>query len=139
MGDQRILGLGLRSQASGFNDASPRLEEILKKQVHCFYEMPEGYIVWRNASGDNCELLHLKVHVRGKGFGEMLFRKMLEELKIDPPYCTVFGFTRIGNFASQNFYTKMGFEFTKVRGVYKEGGAVLFSQDYEFLCKINRI
>lgn len=100
-------------------------------------ELPNGYIVWRRGTGNNIELLHIKTYAPGRGTGRQLVIAMLEELKKQPPYCTVFGFTRECNEGSQKFYEALGFELTTVKGVYQDGSAVVFSQEYRKLLEIN--
>ncbi len=90
----------------------------------------KSYIVWRLATGLNIELLHLYAE---KGRGLELLTKMLHELKPNPPYETVFGFTRTCNTHAQHFYTKAGFDLSPVKGVYADGDAVLFSQTFSKL------
>lgn len=94
-----------------------------------------GFIVWRKSTGLNAELLHLKVFKPGNGAGTTLLKHMLIELKDDPPYATVFGFTRTVNTSAQEFYRAMGFDLSPVRGVYDDGDAVVFSARYDDLCK----
>lgn len=93
----------------------------------------EGYIVWRRGSGDNVELLHIRAYRKQQGVGKRLLLHMVKELQNDPPYKTVFGFTRISNDAARAFYLSLGFTLTEVDGVYADGRAVLFSQSYESL------
>lgn len=116
----------------------------LSKYVHPYVEVSiverhNGFLVYRQATGDNVELLHIKTYVTGVGTGRQLVLAMLEELKQRPPYCTVFGFTRTCNEASQKFYTALGFELTPVKGVYQDGSAVLFSQEYKTLLEFNNV
>lgn len=101
--------------------------------------LPNGFIVWRQGTGGNVELLHIKTYAPGQGTGRQLVVAMLEHLKTQPPYCTVFGFTRTCNEASQKFYTALGFELTPVKGVYQDGSAVLFSQEYKTLLEFNNV
>jgi ribosomal protein S18 acetylase RimI-like enzyme len=93
-----------------------------------------GYVVWRRGTGGNVELLHLRA---AQGHGRRLLRRMLDGLASDPPYCTVFGFTRVGNVTAQGFYKAMGFTLTQVAGVYADGSAVVFSQTFEKLKAIH--
>jgi ribosomal protein S18 acetylase RimI-like enzyme len=116
----------------------------LDKYVHpycgvSFIEWVNGYIVYRRATGDNIELLHIKTHVPGQGTGRGLVLAMLQELKDDPPYESVFGFTRAGNIGSQSFYKALGFDLSSVKGVYADGHAVLFSQKYTTLLELNNV
>jgi hypothetical protein len=75
--------------------------------------LPDGsYIVWRVGTGENVELLHLKVVNQNEGTGTALFKMMLEALRENPPYHTVFGFTRGYNSVAMEFYLAMGFDLT---------------------------
>ncbi len=99
-----------------------------------------GYVVWRRGTGDNVELLHLRVTTeRRVGYGRSLLCQMLEKLIDNPPYHTVFGFTRLENQIAIEFYQAMGFETTVVNGVYLDGAAVLFSQSFEILLERNHV
>lgn len=89
-----------------------------------------GYIVWRTGTGGNVEVLHLKADPPMRGTGTSLLREMLLTLESDPPYATVFGFTRVGNMAGRAFYKSSGFTLVEVPGVYAEGRAVLFTAVY---------
>jgi ribosomal protein S18 acetylase RimI-like enzyme len=96
-----------------------------------------GLIVWRRGTGDNVELLYIRAGAREArvGSGRALLRAMLAKLADEPPYSSVFGFTRTSNLEAQAFYRRMGFELSPVTGVYADGDAVLFSQTYEELKK----
>lgn len=93
-----------------------------------------GYIVWRLGTGNNVELLHLKVYEPGNGHGTRLVKIMLQRLTGAPPYRTVFGFCRSCNANAQEFYRSAGFTTALVTGVYADGDACVFSGDYEYLC-----
>ena len=92
-----------------------------------------GYIIWRRGTGDNVELLHIKTVEKGKGFGRRLFYDMLTGLTLDPPYYSIFGFTRTSNEDAQAFYGALGFNLQSIEGLYKDGTAVMFWQSYEKL------
>ena len=98
-----------------------------------------GHIAWRWGTGDNVELTHLKASEEGKGYGKSLLRDMLTVLKQNPPYATVFGFTRTVNLKAQAFYQDNGFILTRVAGVYDDGGAVVFSARYKDLCELHGV
>lgn len=111
-------------------------EEFIKELVQPFQKMDyindeRGYIVWRVGTGENVELLHIRVHDKRKGYGSQLINEMMDKLKQNPPYATVFGFTRTSNNEAHEFYKANGFTLTKVDGVYKDGTAVLFSKNYD--------
>lgn len=110
-----------------------------------FEDQEEGYVAWRIGTGWNLEILHLRANTPRMGIGTELFLKVLrwatdkygqldlysieEEHKLQ----TVYGFTRVSNLAAQSFYLSMGFDLQKVRGVYSEGEAILFSAKTENL------
>lgn len=101
-----------------------------------YVDMPgEGFIVWRTGTGGECEICWLKVRESGKGVGTRLLKEMLRTLKSSPPPSSVYGFTWRGNEAARRFYESMGFDLTEVKGVYRDGSAVLFSQYYDVLCR----
>lgn len=89
-----------------------------------------GYIVWRIGTGDNVELLHIHTIEKGKGYGRKLFYMMLDDLQACPPYHSIFGFTRVLNDDAMAFYGALGFELQEIRGLYRDGRAILFTQSY---------
>lgn len=103
------------------------------------HEEDNGFIVWRRATGDNVELLHIKTYQPGLGTGRVLVLAMLQSLLLTPPYDSVFGFTRVCNSGAQSFYRALGFELSTVKGVYADGSAILFSQKYSKLLEINNV
>lgn len=105
--------------------------EPYRKVEH--YQCLNGYIVWRRGTGGNIEIVHLKTKETRKGTGTHLLKEMLRRLKAHPPYATIFGFSRIGNESAHAFYRAMGFELTRVKGIYDEGAAVVFSARYSDL------
>jgi GNAT superfamily N-acetyltransferase len=110
----------------------------LKDTLFCVHESDEdGVIGWRWGTGDNVELTHLRATQNRNGHGRRLLVGMLLALRAEPPYCTVFGFTRTGNLVAQEFYRAMGFTLTPVAGVYADGAAVLFSARYDDLCRLH--
>lgn len=109
-----------------------RFRKIAPYGIPYSASLPNGYIVWRKGTGDNYELLHIRTYVKGKGTGRELLRLMLLSLRKNPPYATVFGFTRVSN-ESKGWYEAMGFDMTVVKGVYAEGSAIVFSQTYDKL------
>lgn len=94
-----------------------------------------GYIVWRVGTGGNVELLHISASKIRQGYGTQLVKQMVFALNENPPYHTVFGFTRTVNNTAIQFYESLGFRLTLVEGVYRDGHAILFSQPYEDLLK----
>lgn len=96
-----------------------------------------GWIIWRRGTGGNTELLHLHVEEgrRRQGVGRHLLRMMLRRLRKNPPYASVFGFTRVVNAEARAWYAEMGFALTRVEGVYADGEAMVFSAAYPALCE----
>ena len=117
-------------------DRAKYLDPYLKLHI---IEHQNGYLVWRRASGYNVELLHIRTFLSGRGTGRLLFTTLLESLLRDPPYATVFGFTRTVNEASKSFYQTLGFDLSEVKGVYADGSAILFSQNYKTLLEIHNV
>lgn len=119
----------------------PQLMDVppdLAKYMDVFVRRSEhGYIIWRRGTGGNAELLWIKSDK--KGHGRELFVGMLRQLKEDPPYHTVFGFARETNLLGLAWYDKMGFDLSRVTGVYKDGSAAVFSAPYDRLCKLHGV
>lgn len=112
--------------------------EFQEKYVKPFNDLSyiydeRGWIVWRTGTGENVELLHIRVHEKRKGHGKGLVQEMLKKLEGNPPYYSVFGFTRVSNEEAQSFYRALGFDLSEIPGIYKDGRAILFSQEYEKL------
>ncbi len=99
------------------------------------FQRDEGDIVWRPGTGGNAELLYIHTTEHGKGYGRALVYMMLDDLKSDPPYHSVFGFTRVSNEEARAFYAALGFRLHEVPGVYADGRAVLFEAPYADLVK----
>lgn len=93
-----------------------------------------GRIVTRRGTGGNVEITHFKVDDPRKGHGKWLFKAMLTIWKNNPPYHTVYGFTRAVNFDAHKAYEALGFTLSSVSGVYADGEAVVFSATYADLC-----
>jgi GNAT superfamily N-acetyltransferase len=110
---------------------------VIYSHADCVSHPDWGLVRWRWGTGDNVELTHLRANTPGAGNGRRLLRAMLTILRDDPPYATVFGFTRTGNAEAQAFYRAMGFTITPVAGVYADGTAVLFSARYDDLCRLH--
>ena len=94
----------------------------------------DGYIAWRVGTGENVELLYIKSEMPGGG--SRLLTAMVDALRINPPYCTVFGFTRCCNDVAHAFYRKWGFALSRVKGVYSDGEAIVFSTKYTDLLEV---
>lgn len=94
-----------------------------------------GIIAWRRGTGGNVELEYILVKNKGQGEGRRLVKAMLRALADNPPYATVYGFTRVKNSEARTFYLACGFELSHVDGVYDDGEAMVFSQRYDRLCK----
>ena len=102
------------------------------KEVSFIYD-DRGFIVWRPGTGDNTELLHIRTFKKRKGYGKQLFLEMLELLKANPPYYSIFGFTRVDNIEAHNFYTALGFTLETINGLYHAGECRVFWAPYRSL------
>lgn len=116
------------------------LEEFKEKYIKPFDRLnyifdDRGYIVWREGTGNNMELLHIGVFKKRKGYGRQLVKEMLQNLKAHPPYFSVFGFTRTSNDVAHSFYKALNFDLVPLAGLYKDGSAVMFWQEYKKLCE----
>lgn len=99
-----------------------------------FYDGLRGFIVWRVGTGLNAELLHIRTTEERKGYGRQLFYHMLGCLEAEgPPYYSVYGFTRITNHRALEFYASLGFDIQLLDGVYYDGEAAIFQQDFQVL------
>lgn len=96
-----------------------------------------GHVMWRRGTGGNFELLELRATLARQGQGRRLVAAMLRAMAANPPYATVFGFTRLANLDAQAFYRAMGFTLSAVAGVYADGSAILFSARYRDLCDLH--
>lgn len=95
----------------------------------------DGIIAWRRGTGDNVEVTYVRSDQTRQGTGRKLLQEMLRRLRDNPPYATVYGFTRANNRDAIAFYQAMGFAVTPVNGVYADGKAAVFSARYDDLCK----
>lgn len=95
----------------------------------------KGYIVWRLGTGENAELLHVRAFQTGKGLGQRLVKAMIRELKKQPPYYSIFGFTLANNEPAIKMYQKAGFETAPCPFPYKGGPAIMFCQSFDILCQ----
>jgi ribosomal protein S18 acetylase RimI-like enzyme len=98
------------------------LEEITRKLIpYRGYQMiynDYGYIVWREGTGNNIELLFIETRERRKGYGRLLFDEMKKEIR---PYNSIFVFHLASNIGAGTFYNKIGFnEVARFDGLYKE-------------------
>lgn len=98
-------------------------------------ESDAGEIFWQRGTGGNVEITYFKSSQPQIGYGRRLLREMLMELRKNPPYHTVYGFTRTSNLNARAAYVSLGFTLSPVLGVYKDGDAMVFSAPYEDLCK----
>ncbi len=101
-----------------------------------FIDGRRGFIVWRMGTGMNVELLHIRANEQRQGYGRQLFYHMLESLvveKVMTPYYSVFGFTRVSNHRSKEFYKSMGFSLQSIQGLYYDGEAIMFWQEFPIL------
>jgi GNAT superfamily N-acetyltransferase len=98
-----------------------------------------GYLVWREGTGNNIEILHLRAFEEGKGNGPRLIKEMLAKLKMrHTPYYSVFGFILNDNIPVKKMYRKLGMiENAGIARLYKFGAACIVCQDFEILCQKN--
>lgn len=95
-----------------------------------------GYIAWRRGTGDNVEITWLRSDQKRAGTGRRLLQAMLRRLRDEnPPYCSVYGFTRSSNVDAIAFYRAMGFTLSPVKGVYADGEALVFSARFRDLVR----
>ena len=98
------------------------------------FDKDKGFIVWRLGTGENVELLHIRASSQRRGYGRSLFYLMLDSLKLEmTPYYSVFGFTRVSNDRAKEFYEAMGFNLQPIQGLYADGEAIMFWQEYSKL------
>ena len=87
-------------------------------------ELPYGYIEFRYAPGNTCEIVNIEVEGehRGQGIGRRLIEMLFEEVvKMDVH--NVYAITRTDNLIAQQFYEKLRFEVTGVlRRFYRSDG-----------------
>lgn len=128
----------LKPVGKEFYEVKKRYLKPYSKPRYLFYP-DRGFIVWRLGTGENVELLHIKTQETRKGQGRGLLYEMLEELKSSPPYHSIFGFTRVSNQRAIDFYLAMGFNVQQIEGLYQDGQAVMFWQQYGVLLEAKRI
>lgn len=110
-------------------------EHISTYRPMYYVEDERGYIVWRIGTGHNVELLHIRAKEPRRGYGTSLVVTMLRDVEAEiartnqVPH-SVFGFTRQSNEAALAFYGSLGFTLDPILDLYREGPAVLFSQEY---------
>ena len=104
--------------------------------VQYLYKPELGFIVWRFGTGENVELLHVRSAEPRQGQGRQLVYRMLDYLRATPPYYSVFGFTRVSNTRAIQFYESLGFCTQTIQGLYADGQASIFWQDYRELLRL---
>ena len=105
------------------------------KGVFHVFDARRGYIVWRRGTGGNFEILHLRAFQLRRGYATSLIRQMLEQLKHNPPYFSIFVFMLGENKNAQGAYEALGFKLQRVRGLYKTDDAFIGTASYEVLCE----
>lgn len=112
------------------------LEEMQKKldvyrELSIFYSAETGYIVWREGTGNNLEILFIE------GAGKELCRIMVKEIirQGKRPYNSVFAFRLGSNEIADKFYRKVGFQCVELgKSVYRDDTtALMWITWYEFL------
>jgi ribosomal protein S18 acetylase RimI-like enzyme len=103
-----------------------RLDHIFKPD--------KGFIVWRPATGNNVELLHIMTFQQRKGYARELVGQMVRELEASPPYFSIFGFALSSRTHLKDIYRRLGFNVTEdIPAPYKDGPSFIFWQSYEAL------
>ncbi len=117
-----------------------KLEEFQEKYLTPFEGLryifwPEkGFIVWRPATGNNIELLHIMTFEHGKGYARELVNQMVRDLETTPPYFSVFGFSLSSRTNLKDIYRRLGFNITEdIPAPYKGGPSFIFWQSYDVL------
>lgn len=96
-----------------------------------YYYHPEiGYIAWQCSTGDNIEIVFIEAKQKGQGNGIRLIKEMLKKVQ---PYHSIFVFRRANNITAKHFYIKMGFQETRISGLYQGEDAVLGVASYSIL------
>lgn len=122
------------SQDKKFNFSEFEAKYVNKFLPQYYLFFPEhGYVVWRFGTGENIELLHIRSFK--PGYGQKIIAAMINELKKNPPFYSVFGFALKANTAALKMYSKAGFNLADCPYPYKGGPATIFSQSFEILCK----
>lgn len=102
-----------------------------------YVENDYGYISWRLGTGDNIEILHIRVNEKNTvpGKGLILIRDMLTKVQATKhPYHSVFGFAKASNEVAIKFYEALGFSISQpINDLYRDERAVVFSIQYSDL------
>lgn len=94
----------------------------------------KGFIVWRNGTGGNAELLHIRSFKFKKGYARQLIAEMVRRLSEKPPYFSVFGFGLSNRIELKEIYSRLGFNVTEnMIPPYKKSQSFIFWQDFEKL------
>lgn len=109
-------------------EVTSRLEEYMGYDF--IYIDGVGYIAWQCSTGENYEILLVEVAEKRKGYGRKLMKMMCDKIK---PYHSVFVFRQASNEEAGFFYRAMGFEETRIPGLYKGGDAILGVVPFEKL------
>lgn len=106
------------------------------KGVDFIYWPEKGFIVWRQGTGENIELLHIRTFVQKNGFAKELIAEMIKKIQKNPPYYSIFGFGLSSRKDLKIIYQRLGFNVTPdMSGPYKSSLSFLFYQSYENLKK----
>lgn len=130
-------------EATPFEPEAITLSEFKKKYLEPYenlsYEFwpDKGFIVWRMSTGENAELLHVRVFVKRKGYATELVRTMVRRLAEEhPPYHSVFGFALASRTDLKEVYAHLGFNITEdIPAPYQGGPSFIFHQTFEELKK----
>lgn len=104
------------------------------RELHYVFWPEKGFIVWRLATGENVELLHLRSFKFGRGYAKELIAEMVKQLEKNPPYYSVFGFSLNNRPELKEIYKRLGFNTTEdIEPPYKGSRSVIFWQDFQTL------
>lgn len=102
-------------------------ERIKNYNLKYIYKENVGFIVWTMGTGDNYEVLLLRVKHQGRGDAKKLYREAVKLMMFNPPYHSVYAFTRTENAGANAFYTKFGWNRIDLdQCIYKDAGVVLY-------------
>ncbi len=128
-------------EKTSFEPEAITFSEFKKKYLEMYENLSyefwpnKGFIVWRMSTGENAELLHVRVFVKRKGYATELVRTMIQRLAEErPPYFSVFGFALSSRTDLKEIYTHLGFKITEnILPPYKGGESFIFWQTFEEL------
>jgi len=114
---------------------------LLRLEVYGVYEYiyweGRGYMAWHLSTGENIEILFVEIHpsLRGQGLTSQLFAEFCQRAKLNPPYNSVFAFTRADNEIAHRMYLRFGFYLKRIPNLYKHLDAYLAVVNFQKLCE----